>query len=105
MVIGGKEQIGSRMPKERYDLGPGLQRVQIVRPRLHHLAALQQVLGEVVRRTHRITFGVRTRWREIGAAFENRDASLTVLVDAVPLSGRIILMPPKKDREEPAAQS
>jgi len=49
--------------------------------------------------------GGRTRWREIGAAFENRDASLTVLVDAVPLSGRIILLPPKKEREEPAAQS
>jgi hypothetical protein len=31
----------------------------------------------------------RSRWVRVGVAFENRDGSLNVLLDAVPLSGRL----------------
>jgi hypothetical protein len=34
----------------------------------------------------------RSRWREVGVAFWNRkEDALTVLVDALPLSGRLVL--------------
>lgn len=38
----------------------------------------------------------KSRWREIGVAFwnENRE-TLSVLLDAVPFSGKLVLMPPK----------
>ena len=49
--------------------------------------------------------GGHTRWREIGAAFQNRDASLTILVDAVPLSGKIILLPPKSEQDPPPSDA
>ncbi len=36
--------------------------------------------------------GTRSRWREVGVAFWNeRKDTLTVLLDAMPLSGRIVL--------------
>ena len=36
--------------------------------------------------------GTRSRWREVGVAFWNaRQDTLTVLLDAMPLSGRIVL--------------
>jgi hypothetical protein len=35
----------------------------------------------------------RARWVRVGVAFENRDGSLNVLLDAVPLSGRLHIRP------------
>jgi hypothetical protein len=31
----------------------------------------------------------RSRWVRVGVAFENRDGSLNVLLDALPLTGRL----------------
>jgi hypothetical protein len=28
-------------------------------------------------------------WRKVGAAFDNRDGSLTILLDALPVNGRL----------------
>ena len=43
----------------------------------------------------------QTRWRGVGVAFKGRDKdSLTVLLDAVPLSGKVVLMPPKERDSE-----
>jgi hypothetical protein len=39
----------------------------------------------------------RSRWVRVGVAFENRDRSLNVLLDALPLSGRLHI----RDRTEP----
>ena len=33
--------------------------------------------------------GERSRWVRIGVAFDNKDGSLNLLLDAVPLSGRL----------------
>ena len=33
--------------------------------------------------------GERSRWVRVGVAFDNRDGSLNVLLDALPLSGRL----------------
>jgi len=39
----------------------------------------------------------KSRWREIGVAFWNeKHDSMSVLLDAVPLSGKLVLMPPKQ---------
>jgi hypothetical protein len=35
------------------------------------------------------TEGERSRWVRIGVAFDNKDGSLNVLLDALPLSGRL----------------
>ena len=40
----------------------------------------------------------KDRWTSIGVAFKNED-SITVLVDAVPVNGKIVLRPPKKPAE------
>ncbi len=38
----------------------------------------------------------QNRWREVGVAFWNRgESALTVLLDAVPLSGRLVLRAPR----------
>ena len=37
--------------------------------------------------------GSKDRWRAIGAAFINRDDSITVALDAVPVDGRLVLVP------------
>jgi hypothetical protein len=37
----------------------------------------------------------KERWTSIGVAFQN-EGSITVLVDAVPVNGKIVLRPPKK---------
>ena len=37
----------------------------------------------------------RSRWVRVGVAFENRDHSINVLLDAIPLSGRL----QRRDRE------
>jgi hypothetical protein len=39
----------------------------------------------------------RARWVRVGVAFPNRDGSLIVLLDALPLSGRLQI----RDRSEP----
>ena len=31
----------------------------------------------------------RSRWVRVGVAFDNKDSSITVLLDALPLSGRL----------------
>lgn len=46
--------------------------------------------------------GGKSRWREIGAAFTGQKRTLTVLLDAVPLSGKIVLLPPEVATEETA---
>ena len=33
----------------------------------------------------------KSRWTRVGIPFENKDGSLTLLVDSVPLSGKVIL--------------
>ena len=35
-------------------------------------------------------------WRKLGAAFTNRDGSLTVGLDAVPVNGRLHIRDPKE---------
>jgi len=48
----------------------------------------------------------KSRWREIGVAFWNeKHESMSVLLDAVPLSGKLVLMPPKPRSAEAPAQS
>ncbi len=43
----------------------------------------------------------KTHWKEVGVAFWNRNQeSMTVRLNALPLSGKVILMPPKP-RESP----
>lgn len=46
----------------------------------------------------------KSRWREVGAAWwnKNRDG-LTLRLDALPVSGNLVLMPPKDREETPAA--
>ena len=45
----------------------------------------------------------KSRWREIGVAFWNeKHDSMSVLLDAVPLSGKLVLTPPK---QRPADQA
>jgi len=39
----------------------------------------------------------KSRWREVGVAFKNaKTESITVLLDAMPLSGKIVLHQPKQ---------
>jgi hypothetical protein len=62
------------------------------------------------REPHFIAYSVtetngRSRWREIGVAFWNRrEDTLTVLIDATPLSGRLVLMPRRRGDEREAGQ-
>ena len=44
--------------EQRYHFRAGFQRVQIIRPSLHHLAPLRQVLCEIVGRAHGVALGV-----------------------------------------------
>ena len=40
------------------------------------------------------------RWREIGVAFANeRGGTITILLDALPVSGKLVLTPPKERTE------
>lgn len=41
----------------------------------------------------------RARWIRIGAAFENKDGSLNVVLDALPLSGRLHIRDPDESRQ------
>jgi hypothetical protein len=48
----------------------------------------------------------KSRWREIGVAFWNdKHESLSVLLDAVPLSGKLVLMAPKPRQADTSAES
>lgn len=40
------------------------------------------------------------RWTRIGVAFENKDGSLNVLIDAIPLNGRLHI----RDRDDDSKQ-
>jgi hypothetical protein len=42
----------------------------------------------------------RARWVRVGVAFDNRDGSVNVLLDAIPLSGRLQI----RDRAEPQTE-
>jgi hypothetical protein len=47
----------------------------------------------------------KSRWREIGVAFWNeKHDSMSVLLDAVPLSGKLVLMPPKQRSADQQAE-
>jgi hypothetical protein len=62
---------------------------------------------------HRIAYSVtdlpsqngerRNRWHAVGVSFLNKDGSETVLLDATPLSGKLILQVPKS--ESPGSQT
>ena len=42
----------------------------------------------------------RSHWTRVGVSFVNKDGSETVLLDAAPLSGRLVLQDPKKVDDE-----
>ena len=48
-----------------------------------------------------VAFSIRDRgeqkakWTEVGVAFRNKDGGFTVLVDVVPLNGKIVLRAPE----------
>ena len=48
------------------------------------------------------TSEARNHWTRIGAAFTNRDQSLTVLLNALPVNGRIVLRVPDDSQRESA---
>ncbi|MCB9625446.1 MAG: hypothetical protein H6723_19180 [Sandaracinus sp.] len=41
----------------------------------------------------------KTRWTRVGAAWPNRDGSMTIVLDAVPVSGRLNVREPQ-ERDE-----
>jgi hypothetical protein len=45
--------------------------------------------------------GAKARWNKAGVTFQNKDGSETVLLDTLPLSGKLVLQEPKAD-DEPA---
>jgi hypothetical protein len=46
----------------------------------------------------------RSFWNRVGVAWTNRDGSLSVHLDAVPLDGKVVLQVPKeKAADQPAA--
>ena len=47
--------------------------------------------------------GERSRWVRIGVAFDNKDGSINVLLDAVPLSGRLQVRPRAESAEATTA--
>ena len=47
----------------------------------------------------------RNRWHQVGVSFLNRDGSETILLDALPLSGRIIMQLPKREPQDQQPQS
>ena len=50
--------------------------------------------------------GDKTFWVKIGAAFGNRDSSLSVVLDALPTDGRLQIRPaePRERNEAPGGQ-
>jgi len=58
-----------------------------------HFIAYQIVdIGKKDRKDKEITF-----WIRVGAAWENRDGSINVQFDVLPLDGKVQLRPPKED--------
>lgn len=62
---------------------------------------------------HRIAYAVtdpapdapknaKARWTKAGVTFKNKDGSETVLLDALPLSGKLVLQEPKSEEESTA---
>ena len=49
--------------------------------------------------------GERSRWVRVGVAFDNKDGSLNLLIDAVPLSGRLQVRPRATDSTARAASA
>lgn len=49
------------------------------------------------------TGGEKSRWLECGVAFQNRDGSLNVLLNALPVNGRLQLRSPN-GRGEPESE-
>jgi hypothetical protein len=43
----------------------------------------------------------KTYWQRCGAAFKNRDGSLTLLLDTIPLSGKLQVREPKPREDRP----
>lgn len=43
--------------------------------------------------------GEKTRWREIGVGFENEKGTITILLDGLPVTGKLILTRPKERPE------
>lgn len=41
----------------------------------------------------------KSRWTQIGVSFLNNDGSETVLLDAVPINGKIVLQEPKAKKD------
>jgi len=44
--------------------------------------------------------GVRTFWTKVGKAFDNRDGSITLKLDALPLSGTLQVRDDDNNRKE-----
>ena len=44
----------------------------------------------------------QSRWTRIGAAFHNRDSSVTVLLNALPVNARIVLRVPEDSQVDSA---
>lgn len=75
---------------------------------MHQLSPDQSVLplkpqpaGSSSRSTHKEVMCVverdnRTFWLRVGTAFENRDGSLTVLLDALPVGGKLQVRAPRE---------
>ena len=40
----------------------------------------------------------KSRWTRVGVTFLNRDESETVVLDAIPVNGRLVLQKPKTDQ-------
>jgi hypothetical protein len=47
--------------------------------------------------------GGQQRWREIGVGFANDKGTITVLLDALPVFGKLVLTAPKERQPEQAA--
>lgn len=43
----------------------------------------------------------KTRWTEIGSANKNRDGSLNVYLNALPVNGQLTIRAPKKKDDQP----
>ena len=49
--------------------------------------------------------GTRTFWTKVGMAFDNKDNSITVKLDALPLSGTLQIREDDRERRDRAAQA
>lgn len=41
--------------------------------------------------------GKKTRWTRVGAAWQREDGGFSVQLDAAPVNGKLLIMPPKED--------